>query len=467
MIRALLLLLLITLPGRAAERPNILLILADDLGVGDVAALYPGRGKIPTPHLDRLAAQGLNFTDAHSGAAVCTPTRYGLLTGRAAWRTRLQRGVLDGANDPPLIAADRLTLPAFLRTHGYATAMVGKWHLGYSELPPAGAKDSAKGAEMGRGGPPVGTVIPDGPVTRGFDTFWGCSNARTMSSLVEQDRVTEILAPVDVLPRLARRAVSDIERLAADPAKPFFLYVALTSPHTPILPAPEWKGKSGLGDYGDFVMQTDAVVGDLLAALDRSGRAANTLVVFSADNGCSPQAGVAKLEKAGHFPSGPFRGYKSDLWEGGHRVPLLARWPGRIAPGTRSERVVCLTDLFATAAALLEHPVPAGAAEDSESFLPALLGRPGAPPRGPLVHHSIEGRFALRDGRWKLALCAGSGGWSKGKEDNPQLYDLAADPGETRNLAQAHPDEVRRLRASLEAIVHRAPNDAPVVVERK
>jgi len=254
----------------ADAKPSIVYILADDMGYGDVQALNPARGKIKTPHLDRFAAQGMTFTDAHSGSSVCTPTRYGLLTGRYAWRTRLQRGVLDGSDDPPLIAAERLTVPALLKQHGYATAAIGKWHLGFtSELPPnVKPVDRAKG-KMGQGGLPVGARIIGGPTTRGFDYFWGCSNARTMSGLIENDRVIADLAPIAMLPRLGQRAVRYIAEgaAAARAGRPFFLYVPLTSPHTPILPTPEWQGKSGLGAYGDFVMQTDAVVGDVLAAL--------------------------------------------------------------------------------------------------------------------------------------------------------------------------------------------------------
>ncbi len=471
-----------------AAKPNIVYILADDLGYGDVQALNHARGKIKTPHLDRLAAQGIAFTDAHSGSSVCTPTRYGLLTGRYAWRTRLQRGVLDGTDDPPLIAEDRLTVPAFLRQHGYATAAIGKWHLGFlserpaatppAATPPAAAKKTK--TKMGDAGLPVGSRIIGGPITRGFDYFWGCSNARTMSGLIENDRVVENLPPVEMLPRLAHRAVAYLgERAAAaKTGQPFFLYVPLTSPHTPILPSPEWQGKSGLGAYGDFMMQTDAVVGQILAALDQHGLAANTLVIFTADNGCSPQADTPGLEAQGHFASADLRGYKADIWEGGHRVPFLVRWPGRIAAGTSSAQVICHTDLLATCAELLAAPLPAAAGEDSESFLPALRGLARTPRREAVVHHSIEGKFSIRQGPWKLILAPGSGGW--GKPGDPaaraaglpeiQLYDLERDRAESRNLAADHPAEVARLTALLERYVAdgrstpgpRQTNDAPI-----
>jgi arylsulfatase A len=462
--------------------PNILYILADDLGSGDVQALNPQRGKIPTPHLDRLAREGMTFTDAHSGSSVCTPTRYGLLTGRYAWRTRLQSGVLDGGNDEPLIAADRLTVPGFLKQHGYATACIGKWHLGFQSKPGAAATkgDGKKG--FGKGGLPAGTRILGGPTTRGFDLFWGCSNARTMSALIEGDRVIETLEPIAMLPRLGQRAVSYLrdQAAAAKTGKPFFLYLPLTSPHTPILPTPEWRGKSGLGDYGDFVMMTDAIVGDVLAALDQTGLAGNTLVVFTADNGCSPQAGTDKLEQQGHFASAQYRGYKADIWDGGHRVPFLVRWPGKVTSGSASPQLICHTDLMATCADILGAQLPPTAAEDSVSILPALLGTATSALRSSLISHSINGSFAIRDGAWKLALCAGSGGWSKprpGLDDHTglpefQLFNLATDPGETTNLAGQDPDRVAAMKATLETHIARGrttpgpdqANDARIVL---
>jgi arylsulfatase A-like enzyme len=248
---------------------------------------------------------------------------------------------------------------------------------------------------------------------------------------------------------------------AAKAGKPFFLYVPLTSPHTPILPTPDWQGRSGLGAYGDFVMQTDAVVGRILAALDEHGLAAQTLVIFTADNGCSPAAGTPALEKQGHFASGEFRGYKADIWEGGHRVPFLVRWPGRIKPASTSAQLIGHSDLLATCADLLGARLPANAGEDSVSVLPALLGTDRSPLREAVVHHSIHGMFSLRQGAWKLALCPGSGGWAAPKDAEArqsglpevQLYDLAADPAETRNVHAENPAVVARLRALLERYV--------------
>ena len=456
--------------SRAKEAPNIVYILADDFGYGDLHAMNPERGKIPTPHLDKLANQGMRFTDAHSGSSVCTPTRYGLLTGRYAWRTHLQRGVLDGTDDPPLIAAGRLTVASFLKQQGYATAAIGKWHLGFDSERRPEALDTAKATDKkanpgknGEAGLPVGSKIIEGPIARGFDTFWGCSNARTMSGLIENDKVTEKIQPINMLPRLGQRAVAYIDEKKSDAkaGKPFFLYLPLTSPHTPILPTPEWKGKSGLGDYGDFVMQTDAVVGDVLAAIDRAGIADNTIVFFAADNGCSPAAKTEELEQKGHFASAQFRGYKADIWEGGHRVPFLVRWPNRIQAGSQSAQVICHVDFIATCAEILGVHLPANAAEDSVSILPALLGTDKAPLHEAVVHHSIDGMFSIRQGKWKLEFCSGSGGWGKPKDPEAsqqglpevQLYDLSIDPSESKNSQAENPEVVSRLTRLLEQIV--------------
>lgn len=474
--------------------PNIVYFLADDLGYGDVHALNPERGRIPTPHLDRLAREGMRFTDMHSGSAVCTPTRYGLLTGRYAWRTRLQSGVTWGLSGP-LISAGRLTVAELLRQHGYRTFALGKWHLG---LGWQGATSDA--VEIDDVAVDYARPFTDGPLARGFDRFFGISASLDMAPYVYLDDDRARSAPtrrqtdwfrsgpaaadfeaVEVLPKLTGAAVEYITAQGSAPAErrqPFFLYYALPSPHTPIVVAPAWRGRSGLGEYADFVMQTDGVVGEILAALEKSGLDRDTLVLFTSDNGCSAvPSGAAALEQAGHFPSGPFRGYKADLWEGGHRVPFLARWPGRVPAGEVSEHLGWLGDLLATCAELVGAPVPPTAAEDSVSFLPALLGRAGTP-RGPVVHHSISGHFALRDGDWKLLLARGSGGWTSPTEPEAtaaeapevQLYNLRRDPGERENLAAAEPARVARLAATLARIVAdgrstpgpRLDNDVPV-----
>lgn len=440
-----------TLPLRAAEpnRPNIVIILADDLGYGDVQCLNPARGKIKTPHLDALARQGMVFTDSHSGSSVCTPTRYGLLTGRYAWRTRLQRGVLDNYVTP-LIAEDRLTLGGMLRQKGYHTACIGKWHLGFT-IAERGKDDGWKEKLEGA---PLGSVTRDGPVTRGFDYFLGFHHARMMKSVFENDRVTQMVEPVDMLPLLAKKA-SEYVTERAKSGKPFFLYLPLNSPHTPIVPGETWRGKSGLGDYGDFVVQTDGAVGEVLAAIDKANVADNTLVFFTSDNGCSPAAGVEALENKGHFPSAGLRGYKADIWDGGHRVPFIVRWPGKVKPGTRSDQLICHTDFLATLAQVVDAALPATAGEDSISFLPALLGRDSGPLREAVVHHSIQGQFAIRQGAWKLCMCSGSGGWSKGGGGEArQLFDMNSDPGEKTNLVAQNAQRVSQMTQLLESYVN-------------
>jgi arylsulfatase A-like enzyme len=493
----------------AADKPNVVLILADDLGYGDVRVFNPN-GKIPTPRLDRLASQGMSFTDAHTPSAVCTPTRYGLLTGRYAWRSKLKSGVLGGLS-PRLIEPGRLTLAAALKQQGYHTAAVGKWHLGMDWKLKPGTSVTELGIESREQvfNVEYGEPIRNGPTAVGFDYYFGISASLDMVpyTFIENDRVTKLptedrdfplmlgrangrcrkgpAAPgfeaADVLPTLTKKAVGYIgERAKA--GGPFFLYLPLTAPHTPILPTPDWQTKSGLNPYGDFVMQTDAAVGAVLAALDEHKLSDNTLVVFTSDNGCSPQADFPALKKLGHNPSYIFRGHKADIYEGGHRVPLFVRWPGRVKPGTTSDRLVCLTDLFPTCAAAAGAAVPETAAEDGVNLLPALTGQAGVPPRPAVVHHSIQGAFAIRDGNWKLCLCPGSGGWSAPRPGSPaekglppvQLFDLAADVGETTNLAAKHPDVVARLTAALEKIAADGrstpgkpqPNTTPVDVHK-
>jgi len=446
------------LAASSNDKPNIVYILADDLGYGDVHALNPQRGKIKTPHLDRLAAQGMTFTDAHSGSSVCTPTRYGVLTGRYAWRTRLQNGVLDGYVEP-LIAQGRLTVPALLKQHGYATACIGKWHLGFT-IVGAGKDGGGKGKKGSMMGAPLGAVTHDGPTTRGFDMFFGFHHARMMRSVLDNDRVTQLLEPIDMLPTLTAKATAYIQERSKS-GQPFFLYLPLNSPHTPIVPSKEWQGKSGLGDYADYVMQTDATVGAVLDALDTTGAAANTLVFFTSDNGCSPAAKVDALGKKGHFPSAQFRGYKADIWDGGHRVAFLVRWPGKVKPGSQSAQLICHTDLMATCADIVGAKLPPNAGEDSVSILPALLGTDKGPLREAVVHHSVSGRFAIRQGQWKLELCAGSGGWGKPGEaeaakqglPDKQLYDLLADVGEQRNLVSQYPQVAAGLQKVLESYI--------------
>lgn len=483
----------------AARPPSIVYILADDLGYGDVRCFNPA-GKILTPHLDALASQGMRFTDAHSSSAVCTPTRYGILTGRYNWRSALKSGVLYGYSTR-LIEPGRLTVPEVLRRHGYRTACVGKWHLGM-DWPAKTGKASGKS--------PTGwdvdyaAHIANGPTAVGFDDYFGISASLDMPPFVfiKHDRSVTIptvektwirkgpagadFEAAEVLPTLVREATSFITASAgaAKDGKPFFLYVPFAAPHTPILPAAEWRGRSGLNAYGDFVMQVDAAVGAILASLEAAGLTGETLVFFASDNGCSPGARFPELRAKGHDPSAGFRGTKADIFEGGHRVPFIVRWPGKVTPGTSSDQIVCLNDLFATCAQILGARLPDSAAEDSVNLLPALMGAATGPLREAIVHHSINGSFAIRQGRWKLALCPDSGGWSPphpGRDDAKglpavQLYDLAADRAEQHNLSRTHPAIVERLTALLEKYVADgrstpgAPqpnNGAPIEIHRR
>lgn len=489
------LLLLSVLPSialRAAEdHPNIVYILCDDLGYGDVQCLNP-QGKIPTPHLDRLAKQGMLFTDVHSGSAVCSPTRYGILTGRYCWRSRLQQGVLGGLS-PRLIEPDRMTVASLLKQHGYHTACIGKWHLGMDWVKRPGKQITELNIESPDQVWNVDYAQPivSGPNSVGFDYYFGISASLDMVpyTFIENDHVAVLpteerefalmlgrsggrtrkgpAAPqfeaADVLPTLTRKAVEYLAQRAANGKKsrPFFLYLPLASPHTPILPTEKWHGQSQLNPYADFVMQTDASIGQVLEALDQHSLAENTLVIVTSDNGCSPQAKFDELLAKGHNPSFVFRGHKADIYEGGHRIPFLVRWPGRVKPGTSSDQLLCLTDLLATCAEMLGIELPGDAGEDSVSFLPALLGTATHPLREAVVHHSIDGSFAIRQGSWKLALCPGSGGWSvprPGRDDSSQLpsvqlFDLAHDTGEQMNVERQHPEVVTRLTALLQKYV--------------
>ncbi|MBM80746.1 MAG: arylsulfatase [Planctomycetaceae bacterium] len=455
--------LLLAVPIVAAEKPNIVYIICDDLGYGDVQCLAPKTSKIPTPNADKLASEGMVFTDAHSGSSVCSPTRYGLMTGRYSWRTRLQRGVVTGFA-PSLIAGDRMTVAGFLKQNGYATAAIGKWHLDFEYLDPKTGKRYSQKKKHKT--PPIEAKIPDGPIHRGFDYYHGFHHARNMKAVIENDRVIEHDDVINMLPRLTRKAVEYIESRAGK-EEPFFLYVPLGSPHTPIVPTPEWQGKSGLGKYGDFVMQTDNVLGEVTKALKKHGMSQNTLVIFTSDNGCSKAAGIANLAEKGHRVSAHLRGSKADIWDGGHRIPFVVRWPGKVEPGSTSDQLICLTDLFATVAEMIGKPTPASTCEDSASFLPALSGNPIKSTRAGVIHHSFSGHFAYRTGKWKLILARGSGGWTSPKENQvpegapkAQLYDLDADPGERNNLYIDTPDTAQQLLSQLTADVKRGRSTA-------
>lgn len=452
----------------AKSHPNIVIILTDDMGYGDFACFNPD-SKIPTPHIDRLAAEGMRFTDAHSPGALCHPTRYGLLTGRYPFR-------IDVTVWPtqPLIETGQMTLASLLSAEGYDTAMVGKWHIGFEE----------------RADETYDQALRGGPIDHGFDFFFGMRASTDIPPYfyIEGDRaVTPPVAHIEandspgwspiqgafwraggiapeldlaeVMPRLTDAAVEVIEGREAAEENPLFLYLAYTAPHTPWLPSPEFEGKSGAGMYGDFMMMVDAEIGRVLAALDAAQLSDDTLVILTSDNG--PVWYPQDVAKFGHSSTGPFRGMKGDAWEGGHRMPLIARWPERIAPGSQSAQTICFTDLLATFADICGVDLPPQAGPDSFSLLPVLDGRQpdDEPIRGPIVMQSGSVQaMVIRSGDWKLIDRPGSGGFSKSDAPDPgdppgQLYNLREDPGETRNLYQQHPQRVADLNHQMEAII--------------
>jgi arylsulfatase A-like enzyme len=478
-------------PSSKGKKPNILIILADDLGYGDVQCNNPLRGKIPTPNIDRLATQGMRFTDGHSSSAVSSPSRYTLLTGRYHWRTRLQSGIVNVFGEP-LIAPDRLTISSLVKQQGYQTACIGKWHLGWDwPVDTDQRKQLQTDAKPGKDdeGPETTIAhqklwqdvfskpIAGGPTTRGFDTYFGTDvpnwppfcfieNDHTIgipSVFLPPENFRKTLASLNgpalkdwklenILPSLGDRAVSFLDEATLN-QKPFLLYLPLTAPHTPIAVNNNWQGKSGLNAYADFVMETDALVGRVLEALEKSGQAENTLVFFTSDNGCTPIIGVEALESMGHFPSASFRGYKGDTWEGGHRVPFIVRWPGVIKSGSLCNQLVHHADLIATIAAILGTKLPDNSGEDSFSMLSLFKGKDN-PIRENAVSCSVTGVPALRMGDWKLIAGSGSGNMSKFRDDNTiKLFNLKNDPGETMNLAENQHERVKEMKALLENLI--------------
>lgn len=481
-------LLLATVLARAAsDPPNIVFVLADDLGYGDLSCY--GATKVATPNIDRLAAEGMRFTDAHSPHSVCTPTRYGLLTGRYAWRA-WARSRCVWSDDPLLIDTERLTLASLLESAGYTTACVGKWHLGFGAPGEPGWQQ--------RLGPDYNRALNPGPLEVGFDYFFGIPHVGQYPHIFIENHQVVGLRPdsplqlvldertvnrssyrqrLDLTPRhtftggegtsykhedlavaLTDKAVAWLE---AKPKEPFFLYFAQRNVHAPLRPNPRFQGQSAIGVYGDFILELDWAAGRILDTLESTGYAGNTLVVFSSDNG-AVQMGHRPAEivdYSGHKANGPLRGQKTEVYEGGHRVPLLARWPGKVEAGATSDQLVALTDMLATAAELLNRSLPDNAGEDSFSFLPALLGRaPAGEVRDTIVHDSNRGQFAIRQGPWKLLLCQGGGGigWEPVGYDplkpRGQLYNLERDPGEANNLYVSQRERVGELTALLEQI---------------
>ena len=475
----------------AAANPNILFILADDLGYGDVGCYNP-ESRVPTPNLDRLAAEGMRFTDAHSPATVCTPTRYSIMTGQMAFRLNY-RGVFTGAGGPCLITKDRLTLPGMLREHGYETAMYGKWHIGLTFLDKSGAAindgrlEAVRRIDFSR-------AIPDAPIHRGFDHFFGtvcCPTTDWLYAYVDGDRVpvppTQLLdktrlpthewsfdcrqglvAPgfdheeVDML--FLEKSLQFLDRHANEKSgRPFFLFHSLQAVHLPSFPGKAFKGKTTAGPHGDFIFEFDHIVGQLVAKLKALGLDENTLIIVTSDNG--PEVGTVlnMRERYRHDGARPWRGVKRDDWEGGHRIPLIAHWPGKVKAGTLANQTVCLTDIMATCAAVVGAKLPNNAAEDSFNLLPILRGETNDEVREFTLHQTMSLALAIRRGKWKYLDHQSSGGndYTKGKlaelnlpeaaPDAPgQLYDLDEDPGETNNLYFRHPEIVKELKSRLE-----------------
>ncbi len=457
--------LLVEAQEQKQRLPNVVIVLADDMGIGDPGC-YNKLSKIATPNIDKLAKQGMMFTDMHSPSAVCSPTRYGLLTGRYCWRGVLKKSVCFGY-DPMIIEVGRLTLASLLKQLGFSTAAIGKWHLGLGAEKPADYTRALK----------------PGPNQIGFDYFLGYPAALDMKPyvIVENDRA---LAPpteqmraslpqrlggpgeweagpampgfkhVEVQPRFAKKAVEFIGKQTKE--KPFFLYFPLTGPHEPWVATAEFRGKSPAGPYGDYVMQMDATLGQIMKALDDGGHADNTLFIFASDNGADWLPEEVQIFR--HKANADWRGMKGDIWEGGHRVPCAVRWPGKVKAGATSDETLSLVDVLATVAGIVGTKLPDDAAEDSFSFLPVLLGEKKAQPiRVSLIYHSYDGTFGIRQGPWVLCPGLGSRGFTPPMQIQPapggpegQLYNLQNDPGERQNLWLKEPEQVRRLTDLLE-----------------
>ena len=478
---------------RAAEKPNIVFIYADDLGYGDVGCYNPESG-IPTPNVDQLAADGMRFTDAHSAATVCTPSRYSVLTGRMAFRTGMQE-VFCGVQGPCLIEEGRLTLPQMLREKGYATACIGKWHVGMSFFDKDGnliTNRSLEGVQQADFSRP----IPDGPVHRGFDQFFGtvcCPTTDWLYAYVVGDRIpvppTKILdksklpdhpwshdcrpgtvaenfrhEEVDLV--FLNKSIEFLENhVKSNPDKPFFLYHSMQAVHLPSFPADRFKGKTDFGPHGDFIFEMDYIIGELMDKLERLGVADNTLVMLASDNGPERSTTANMREIYNHDGARPWRGMKRDDWEGGHRTPFIVRWPGKVKAGSTSDQLLSLTDIMATCAAITGFELPDDVAEDSYNMLPVLLGTQGSEPVRPfMLQQALKSAMSIRHGRWKYLDHKGSGGNDYMAKEylHPyilpdaepyapgQLYNLDDDPGETKNLYFEYPEIVKDLKALLD-----------------
>ncbi len=471
------------------QNPNIVYILADDLGYGDVS-IYNPEGKIATPNIDKLASQGMRFTDAHSPSSVCTPTRYALLTGRYPWRSRLPVGVLRGYSRT-LIEVNRPTVASWLKSQGYQTGVIGKWHLGLDWVLKQGKEQLASSESFGI----KSEMNPDdidftqnptqGPNTAGFDYSYILPASLDMPPYcyLENHHLTELptaytngnklesgytgpfwregkMSPSfdfhGVLPTFVTKSLDFLKKQTKE--NPFFLYIPLAAPHTPWVPSNDYKGKSKVGEYGDFVQQVDAAVGQLLNALEESGLSNNTIVIFASDNG--PYWRPNFVEQFSHKAAGQFRGMKGDAFEGGHRIPFIVRWPGKVKANSVSNAPTTLANLLATCKEMIGDKKLSEQPEDSYSILPVLLGKAKQVATQPaIVHSSSIGYFAIRQGDWKLIEGLGSGGFTepreikqKAGESVGQLFNLATDIAETKNVYDQNPDKVKELRELLTKI---------------
>jgi arylsulfatase A len=480
----------------AKSHPNIVFILADDLGYGDVGCYNP-KSRIPTPNLDQLAKEGMLFTDAHSPSTVCTPTRYSVLTGRMAFRLNY-KGVFTGVGGPCLITPDRLTLPGMLRKKGYETAMFGKWHVGLTAFDKKGKPINRNGLDAVRL-VDYSRKLEGGPVDRGFDHFFGTASCPTTDWLyayMEGDRIP--VPPTRIVDRgpLPKHPYSrdnrpgmiapdfDIEEVdmvflkksleflkrhkKEKPDKPFFLFHSMQAVHLPSFPGKDFKGKTDSGPHGDFIHEMDHVVGELTKALEKHDFADDTLIIFSSDNGPEVPTVINMRKTHKHDGARPWRGVKRDNWEGGHRVPMLVRWPGKVKAGSVSDQTVCLTDVMATCAQIVGAKLPDDAAEDSFDLLPVFLGKADKPVRNFTLHQTISLALAIRQGDWKYLDHKGSGGsnynwdgeWGlkqyalpeKAPDAPGQLYNLKDDPGETNNLYFKKPGIRKELKAKLDEL---------------
>jgi arylsulfatase A-like enzyme len=476
--------------------PNIIIVLADDLGYGDIGA-FNSEGGIPTPRIDKMTQEGMKFTDAHTSSSVCTPTRYGILTGRYNWRSWLKSGVL-GGKSKALIPGSRTTIASLLQEQNYHTAFIGKWHLGWDWAVKDKNDTLSKNWNQNDNAIEIDFSKPveNGPNTLGFDYAYGHCGSLDMAPYVYVENGMPTAIPTvttvnkgkqswwregltapdfiheDVTPNFFRRAISYVKE-QSETEKPFFLYLPLPSPHTPVLPTKEYQGKSGLeNDYGDFVLMVDDYMGKLLDQVKNSGIEDNTLIIFTSDNGCSPQADFTDLIGKGHNPSGIYRGHKADIFEAGHRVPFVAKWPKIIEAGSVNDQTICTTDFAATVAAISGYALSDNEAEDSFDMTPLFTQEfKGESFREGTIHHSINGSFAIRKGDFKLIMCGGSGGWSFPRPNSKevtdslpriQLYDLSTDPGEKNNLQAELPEKVEELKALLtQTIKAGRSNDGP------